>query len=65
MIDPILTAVERAFELAKSGQLTSLEDLKKKLSDEGYDACQIEGSALASQLKKLIKIAQRIRPAKS
>ncbi len=52
------TAIERAFELARSGDCTNLEDIRARLKAEGYTAGQIIGPSLLSQLRALCKAAQ-------
>jgi hypothetical protein len=51
------TALERAFQLAKSCSCTSLIDIKKRLTAEGYSTDQITGGALSKQLRALIQTA--------
>jgi hypothetical protein len=51
------TALERAFQLAKSGRYASLDDIKKRLKAEGYSTAQITGGALSKQLRVLIQTA--------
>jgi hypothetical protein len=58
-MDQSVTALERAFQLAKSGKCSSLADLKKQLRAEGYSIAQITGRTLAKQLMALIKMARR------
>jgi hypothetical protein len=61
------TAMERAFELAKSGSCASLDDLKKRLKEERYSTAQITGGVLSKQLRLLIQTAltsQEMEPAK-
>ena len=61
------TALERAFQLAKSGSYASLEDIKKRLKAEGYSTAQITGGVLSKQLRLLIQTAltsQEMEPAK-
>lgn len=58
-MDHSVTALERAFQLAKSGKCNSLADLKKQLHAEGYSVAQITGRTLAKQLVVLIKTARR------
>ena len=53
-----MTALERAFQLAKSGQVSGLTEIVKALRREGYSANQIEGPALKRQLAALIKTAR-------
>lgn len=55
---PHLTALERAFELARSGKYTSITDLKRDLASEGYAANQIEGFSLSRQLRELMMAAR-------
>ena len=54
-MDPNMTTIERAFELAKSGKYTSVAEIKQKLQNEGYSLVQLEGRELAKQLRELIK----------
>jgi hypothetical protein len=49
------TALERAFQLAKSGSYASLEHIKKRLKAERYSTEQITGGALSKQLRALIR----------
>jgi hypothetical protein len=53
-----VTAVERAFQLARSGRFANLPDLLKSLDRAGYSARQIEGPKLKRQLTELIKAAR-------
>lgn len=53
------TTIERAFELARSGECARIGDIVRHLSREGYDIRQIHGSALRKQLRDLIKVANR------
>lgn len=57
-MDHTITAVERAFQLAKSGRCTSVDDLRRRLRAEGYAANQITGPALSKQLATFIKGAR-------
>ena len=52
------TALERAFDLAKSGACTSVTDLKHCLKLEGHSMASIEGPSLHKQLRELILKAQ-------
>jgi len=40
-MQPNTNAIERAFELAKSGQCTSVVEIKRRLRAEGYSAGHI------------------------
>ena len=58
-MDHRVTALERAFQVAKSGKCSSVADLKKQLHAEGYSIAQITGRTLVKQLEVLIKMARR------
>jgi hypothetical protein len=58
-MDIRLTPLERAFELAKSGQCATVEEIKKKLKAEGFQDNQLVGRTLAKQLRDLIDAARR------
>ena len=51
------TELERAFELARSGEYLNVSDLVKKLNSEGYSGYQIEGKSLKLQIALLIEKA--------
>jgi hypothetical protein len=48
------TAVERAFELARSGRCLSIRDVAFKLHAENFDITHLEGPVLRKQLSELI-----------
>jgi LmbE family N-acetylglucosaminyl deacetylase len=52
-----LTALERAFELARSGKCLGVHDIVLHLHSEGYSVAQIEGPQLKKQLLDLINEA--------
>jgi len=52
-----MTALERAFQLARSGEVSAISEIRRVLDREGYSASQIEGPALKRQLAGLIKTA--------
>lgn len=52
------TVLERAFQTAKSGEVSGLTEIVKEVRREGYSADQIEGPALKRQLAHLIKAAR-------
>jgi len=54
-----MTAVERAFQLARSGRVAGLAEIATSLNREGYYANQIEGPVLKRQLTNLIKAARK------
>ena len=53
-----MTALERAFQLARSGRVAGLTDIITSLKRDGYSATQIEGPLLKRQLADLIKVAR-------
>jgi hypothetical protein len=55
-----LTALERAFQLAKSGRVKDLEEVRMVLRREGYDVSQLQGPRLRLQLKELIDDARAL-----
>jgi hypothetical protein len=57
-MDYTITALERAFQLAKSGDCAAVSDIKKRLIREGYSVAQITGGQLSKQLLELIRAAQ-------
>jgi hypothetical protein len=58
VMDSNLSALERAFQLARSGQVSNVEDIRKRLKHEGYDANAVfVGKSLKTQLRDLIKAA--------
>ena len=57
-MDRNTTALERAFQIAKSGHCISIEDLRRQLKSEGYSTDHIAGNDLTRQLKELIRSAK-------
>jgi hypothetical protein len=57
-MNPNLSALERAFQLAKSGDFASVYHIKQRLSKEGYSAEQVNGPTLLAQLRSLIAAAR-------
>jgi hypothetical protein len=53
------TSLERAFELAKSGQCATVEQIKKKLKAEGLSDSQLVGKTLIKQLRLLIEAGKK------
>ena len=58
-MDQKLTALERAFQLARSGSVAGLTEIISSLNREGYSSNQIEGRLLKRQLADLIKAARK------
>jgi hypothetical protein len=54
-MDSTVTALERAFQLAKESTCASVKEIRMRLSAEGYSAAQISGRVLSKQLEALIK----------
>ncbi len=54
-----MTALERAFQMARSGEYASIAEIKKQLQAEGFSAAQVTGRVLSRQLRELIKVAQK------
>jgi hypothetical protein len=52
------TALERAFELARSGRFGKIRELERALSAEGYPTHQLNGPALFEQLRRLMKASK-------
>jgi hypothetical protein len=50
-----ITALERAFQLAKTGAYASVQEIKRQVSREGFSADQITGRSLSKQLSELIR----------
>ena len=52
-----VTALERAFQLARSGRMTKINDIKKRLKREGHDERVVTdgGRSLTQQLRELIR----------
>jgi LmbE family N-acetylglucosaminyl deacetylase len=48
-----LTALERAFELARSGECHGTDEIRKRLNSEGYSGQQVTGPTLLRQLREL------------
>lgn len=55
---PGVSPIERAFQLARSGSLVNVTEIKKAMDREGYDSRQIDGPQLRQQLRGFIKAAR-------
>jgi len=53
-----MTALERAFQLAKSGRVATFTEIVHSLRRDRYDIHQLQGPALRRQLTALIKAAR-------
>jgi len=58
-MDKTKTCLQRAFELARSGECLKVTDIIMRLKAERFDIAQIEGPALKKQLIQLIKTARQ------
>jgi hypothetical protein len=56
----IPTTLERAFELARSGDCSSLQDIRRRLKSEGFDQVEahLAGPAIGKQLRRLCEEAR-------
>ena len=60
---PDVRPVERAFQLAQSGSVQNVAEIKRAMLHEGYATGEIEGEQLRTQLRALIKTARgAVRP---
>ena len=64
-MDPNLTTLERAFQLAASGRCATVTEIKLHLHKEGYRHELIEGPLLAKQLMDAITKARSARSARA
>jgi hypothetical protein len=60
-MDQRLTALERAFQLAKSNTVATVDEIRTVLKREGFDGRQLEGASLSRQLRRLIDVALAAR----
>jgi hypothetical protein len=58
-MDSKVTALERAFQLARSGHMATVDDIRKRLKYEGYDERAVAdgGRSLTTQLRGIIRAA--------
>jgi hypothetical protein len=47
------TPVERAFQLARSGECATVDEIRQRMKREGVDHAQISGPMLLKQLRAL------------
>jgi hypothetical protein len=52
------TALERAFEIARTGRWDRVEDIRRQLHQEGYNYRQVEGPLLGRQLVEAARLAR-------
>ena len=53
-----MTALERAFQLARSGKMSGITEIVRSLKRDGYSTDQVQGPALIRQLTALIRSAR-------
>jgi hypothetical protein len=53
-----VTTLERAFELAKSGNYITIEEIRQKLKAENFDRDRLVGPSLLAQLRAIMGAAQ-------
>lgn len=53
------TTLERAFELARSGEYQGVAELRAQLKAEGHSLAQLEGRTLARQLRELCTASRK------
>jgi hypothetical protein len=58
-MEPNKTAIERAFELARSGGCADISHIRARLVAEGYSANQISGPRLIRQIRDLCEGARQ------
>ena len=63
-MEPNVSAVERAFQLAASGRFLTVGEIKLTLAREGYRPELVEGRHLAKQLLAVITKARAERATK-
>jgi hypothetical protein len=57
---PNITAIERAFALAKSGKYLYIAEIRERLRFEGYFTETITGPHLSNQLRAAIRSARML-----
>jgi hypothetical protein len=63
-MDPNVSTLERAFQLAATGRYLTVTEIKLQLSREGYRHELVNGPALAKQLLAAMTKARAVRVAK-
>ncbi len=57
---PNISVIERAFQLARSGRCSAVQDIRYRLKIEGYSDAQVTGMILLRQLKALMKASRAV-----
>ena len=55
----IKTPLERAFEIAASGKVRTVDEIRMTMRHEGFDTKAVTGPALNKQLRRGAHLAQR------
>ena len=61
-VDPNKTAIERAFELAKSGRAGSVDEIRRSLTSEGYSTHHLTGATSSPSFAPHSRRARRSQP---
>jgi hypothetical protein len=56
-MQPNVNTLERAFELARTGEFDRIGQVKNRLKLEGYSSELVVGSYLSAQLRQLMRMA--------
>jgi hypothetical protein len=60
-MDPTKTALERAFEMARTGQYENFWELSRDFKKDGYDFLHIDGWQIRKQIKQQMTQAKHYR----
>ncbi len=60
-MEPNVTAIERAFQLARLGIFLQVTEIKERMREEGYFTESITGPTLLNQLRDIMQAAQKSR----
>lgn len=60
-MDQNKTCLEMAFELARSGEVSNLDLLERRLLDQSYSTGQMDGPSLSRQMRKLMVAAGKMQ----
>ena len=52
---PNVNTLERAFELARTGEFAKIDQIKTRLRQEGYSSTLVVGRYLSAQLRQLMR----------
>ena len=56
-MEPHISCLERAFQLAQSGRCRTLTEIRMRLNEEGYQAEQVTGPELCRQIIGIVEKA--------